>query len=284
MSTTAWRAPVRPHATLRAQRGSSLRCVAETQKLTQRIYVGKGKYVVDDVSKYPGREENAAAGGWAGGEKGLKAFVEKSGAQPAPAKGQPRAPRKQLPAAMDVPLGKDFGGAAGGFPGGEVGVATFLSTGRVPRPVRKPSVGLAGYAAVALVGAYAACVTATGDFNPVDWELVVGSGPSGAPAMQAEAGAKRQARPRLRARHATEPARIRCAAGSAGLVPRRGRARTRASRAVSHTLRAAGRPVAAGSRPIRAQNYCPAGGGAGRRRGAGGRSAVCCSLAAHWSA
>jgi hypothetical protein len=34
----------------------------------------KGRFIVDDPSKYPGRD-NDFVGGWAGGEKGLKDFV-----------------------------------------------------------------------------------------------------------------------------------------------------------------------------------------------------------------
>lgn len=43
------------------------------------MYVGKGKYVQDDIKKYPGRSEDNMAGGWAGGEKGLWQFREELG-------------------------------------------------------------------------------------------------------------------------------------------------------------------------------------------------------------
>lgn len=42
-------------------------------KAQAKIYVGKGRFVEDDPTKYPSRTETA--GGWAGGEVGLKAFV-----------------------------------------------------------------------------------------------------------------------------------------------------------------------------------------------------------------
>lgn len=148
--------------------------------------------MTDDVSKYPGREANNAAGGWAGGEKGLKRFSEESlkagisAPKETPTKG-PGAPRKQLPPSMDVQLAKDFGGAAGGFPGGEVGLKAFNETGKVPKPTRKPTVGLGGYLAVATAGAYAACCAVTGDLNPADWEFVSASD---VPSVAAEAQAK----------------------------------------------------------------------------------------------
>lgn len=177
------------------------------------MYVGKGKYVTDDPAKYPGREANAAAGGWAGGEKARSLFRESSCTAPTPAlfaharphahglpsqglwafreeargvvapkevwtKG-PNAPRKVLPRELDVDLTKDFGRLAGGFPGGEVGLKSFNSTGKVAKNAQPPTVGLGAYFAVAAAGAYAACVYATGDLNPGDWEFTTADGTPG---------------------------------------------------------------------------------------------------------
>ena len=148
------------------------------------------------MAKYPGREANNAAGGWAGGEKGLKAFSEetvKAGValpKELPSKG-PGAPRKQLPPSLDIRLAKDFGGAAGGFPGGEVGVRMFTETGKVPKAVRPPTVGLGGYLALAVAGGYAACYAITGDLNPADWEFVSASNAPAAIVAEAPGSKKR---------------------------------------------------------------------------------------------
>ena len=47
-----------------------------------RVYVGKGKWLKDDVSKYPSR--TTLTGGWAGGEVGMWQFreAEQNGLQP----------------------------------------------------------------------------------------------------------------------------------------------------------------------------------------------------------
>lgn len=42
------------------------------------IYVGKGRYMKGDPKKYPTRNE-WGVGGWAGGEAGLKKFLEENG-------------------------------------------------------------------------------------------------------------------------------------------------------------------------------------------------------------
>jgi hypothetical protein len=127
----------RAHTTRRARRP----CAAASDKSSgggakkggsARIYVGKGKYVEDDPSKYPGREENAAAGGWAGGEKGLWAFRNELTSPPAkaPAPEKPKTPSARAAASFDVDLSKDFNAMAGGFPGGEVGLKAFTETVR----------------------------------------------------------------------------------------------------------------------------------------------------------
>lgn len=71
----------------------------------------KGRFVVDDPSKYPGRTEYT--GGWAGGEAGLKAFVaayqrekELNGAPPAKAAKADRAPQPIAKGSDTIYLGK----------------------------------------------------------------------------------------------------------------------------------------------------------------------------------
>lgn len=64
----------------------------------------KGRFVVDDPSKYPGRD-NEYVGGWAGGEAGLKAFVaaakreQELNGTPAPAPKTGKAAREPQPIA-----------------------------------------------------------------------------------------------------------------------------------------------------------------------------------------
>lgn len=61
----------------------------------------------------------------------------------------PNAPRKTLPKELDVNLKKDFGLMAGGFPGGEVGLSSFLDSGKIPKRANPPSVGAGAVVAVA---------------------------------------------------------------------------------------------------------------------------------------
>jgi hypothetical protein len=158
----------------------------------ERVYIGKGRYVEDDPRKYPGREDNNAAGGWAGGEKGLWQFREAQGAVASP-KAVPVKKKgpTSLPPSLDVRLTKDFGNMAGGFPGGEVGVKAFTETGRIATRDSPPSVGLSAYVAVTLAGAYAACVYATGDVDPRDWEFVTATRGGAAPVEQVAADGKK---------------------------------------------------------------------------------------------
>ena len=103
-----------------------------------RYYAGKGKYIRDDrglVSK-TGRDD-AFTGGFAGGEKGLWAYrdelTEKNAASALEKKKRARRESRELS------LAKDFGGLAGGFPGGEIGVKSFNATGAVPEPPAPPA-------------------------------------------------------------------------------------------------------------------------------------------------
>jgi hypothetical protein len=157
----------------------------------ERVYIGKGRYVEDDPRKYPGREDNNAAGGWAGGEKGLWQFREAQGAVASPKAVPVKKGPTFLPPSLDVRLTKDFGNMAGGFPGGEVGVKAFTETGRIATRDSPPSVGLSAYVAVTLAGAYAACVYATGDVDPRDWEFVTATRGGAAPVEQVAADGKK---------------------------------------------------------------------------------------------
>lgn len=116
----------------------------------EKIYVGKGRYIVDDPSKYPGR--NSLTGGFAGGEVGLKNFVAENGFVSATRQesgNTARAPAKGGKAGIYVGKGRFLNDDAsneskvmkmsardnslvGGFAGGEVGLKEFVQTGEVP--------------------------------------------------------------------------------------------------------------------------------------------------------
>lgn len=87
-----------------------------------QYYVGQGKYIEDDqngiVSK-TGRDSQLV-GGFAGGEEGLLKYRQllATDSRLTPSKAVFYGGR----VGSDVDLSKDFGGMAGGFPGGEIGV------------------------------------------------------------------------------------------------------------------------------------------------------------------
>jgi hypothetical protein len=96
------------------------------------FYVGKGKYIKDDrglVSK-SGRD-SLFTGGFAGGEKGLWSYRDEL-TEDKEAKAAVQKKEKKRRETKEVSLAKDFGGLAGGFPGGEVGVKSFNATGELP--------------------------------------------------------------------------------------------------------------------------------------------------------
>lgn len=117
---------------------------------SEKIYVGKGQYIVDDPSKYPGR--NALTGGFAGGEVGLKNFVAENGVGSVPQEESDKAaPASSKPGKNAIYVGKgrfmkdDLSNKSkvmkmsardnslvGGFAGGEVGLRQFVETGEVP--------------------------------------------------------------------------------------------------------------------------------------------------------
>lgn len=87
-----------------------------------QYYVGQGKYIEDDkngiVSK-TGRDSQLV-GGFAGGEEGLLKYRQLLATD-----SRLTPPREVVyggRVGSDVDLSKDFGGMAGGFPGGEIGV------------------------------------------------------------------------------------------------------------------------------------------------------------------
>lgn len=170
--------------------------------------------------RYPGREKNNAAGGWAGGEKGLWQLREELTAKP-PVLPKPT-PRASEPVSVD--LVRDFGAlGGGGFPGGEVGLGAFVETvrpetahrsrllglvpriaprcsppahrvsgsppqGKVPTRAAPAYVGAGAYLAVATAAAFAACTLATGDPNPTHWTFVA----AGTEPVPGQAGSERK--------------------------------------------------------------------------------------------
>ena len=109
-----------------------------------QLYVGQGKYIPDDqegfVSK-TGRDSNLV-GGFAGGEKGLWKYREDRLAEdPAAAPKQWERVYGGRKGTAEVDLAKDFGGMAGGFPGGEVGVKAFNATGNIATRDAPPTIG-----------------------------------------------------------------------------------------------------------------------------------------------
>ena len=123
------------------------------------IYIGKGKTIRDDPKKYP--ERNELTGGWAGGEVGLKGWVQELSSQgaisPKAKKIEPKAPRTPKPIATgrdEIYIGfskeDDRTGKkgrilrddakkypqrdtlTGGFAGGELGLRKFVETGDIP--------------------------------------------------------------------------------------------------------------------------------------------------------
>lgn len=105
------------------------------------VYIGKGRFVKDDPSKYPDKELFGMTGGWAGGQVGLMKFIEetekKGGSSTSLSK---ESKKKSSSKGSNIDLSKDFGGLAGGFPGGEKGVKIYVSTGKAPEKI-KPTIG-----------------------------------------------------------------------------------------------------------------------------------------------
>jgi hypothetical protein len=205
-----------------------------------RIYVGKGKYVDDDPAKYPGREDNAAAGGWAGGEKGLWAFRNEltSGkeAGKAPMAEKPKTPSARTAASFDVDLSKDFNQMAGGFPGGEVGLKAFTETVRAATAEEESSSAPGGSETARARARWAVCGRA------VRCARLAPGRPRGAPRQHARAALwRRNGAPGAPTPPATRP--------SPTYLPPLSRTRRKPSSSASHATR---RPRAQPGAPHRA--------------------------------
>lgn len=130
------------------------------------VYVGNGKFVKEDtkgVQSGTGKGDLGAligmTGGWAGGEKALDAFRTELKAGPKEAVFTDPAEKKVVYNAktgevVDPDFSKDFNSMVGGWPGGEMGVAMFVDTGKVIENKKAPSVGWGpAVLALALAGA-----------------------------------------------------------------------------------------------------------------------------------
>ncbi|CAG9460567.1 unnamed protein product [Pedinophyceae sp. YPF-701] len=202
--------PTRSTAPRRA-RGVAVRAGKE-----EEIYIGKGKKITDDPSKYP--EKNEFVGGWAGGEVGLWSFRDeaKAGATAAPAEEEPAEPAEPSEGVAEakwvdgrsvkarvVKQGGDtlyigngrfitdasykyggkedvgaFPGATGGFAGGERGLQQFLETGDIEFTDGRPTQGQSPLAGGFLIAGMGAGLYALSD--SVD---VVGKEATGATAQ-----------------------------------------------------------------------------------------------------
>mgnify|MGYP000013315370 CR=1 FL=1 len=110
------------------------------------LYVGQGRYIPDDkdgfVSKTGRDGDGTLVGGFAGGEKGLWKYRDERLADDEASK-----PKEWKPVyggrkgTKEVDLSKDFGGMAGGFPGGEIGVKAYNATGTLATRDSPPTIG-----------------------------------------------------------------------------------------------------------------------------------------------
>ena len=106
------------------------------------LYVGFGKYIKDDTDGFVSETgRDVLVGGFAGGEKGLWKYRSRLD-------GTPEAkPKEWIPVyggrkgTKEVDLTKDFGGCAGGFPGGEIGVKAYNATGQLATRDAPPTLG-----------------------------------------------------------------------------------------------------------------------------------------------
>ena len=109
----------------------------------EKLYVGQGKYIEEDkdgLLKKTGRDSQLV-GGFAGGEKGLWGYRTILEEDPTIAKKKYEPVYGGRKGTKEVSLAKDFGGMAGGFPGGEVGVKAYNATGNIPTRDAPPTVG-----------------------------------------------------------------------------------------------------------------------------------------------
>ena len=109
----------------------------------EKLYVGQGKYIEEDkdgLLKKTGRDSQLV-GGFAGGEKGLWGYRTILEDDPTIAKKKYEPVYGGRKGTKEVSLAKDFGGMAGGFPGGEVGVKAYNATGNIPTRDAPPTLG-----------------------------------------------------------------------------------------------------------------------------------------------
>ena len=108
------------------------------------LYVGAGKYIPDDQEGFVSKtgRDSTLVGGFAGGEKGLWQYREARLADdPAAAPKEWKRVYGGRKGSDEVDLSKDFGGLAGGFPGGEIGVKAYNATGEVATRDAPPTLG-----------------------------------------------------------------------------------------------------------------------------------------------
>lgn len=172
-----------------------------------RLYLGKGRTVVDDPSLYPDRTE--LTGGWAGGEVGLKQFAAEAAtgvdAGAARAAAAPEKAPAKAQGSIYVGNGRfinddpskyadketlgAFTNVTGGFAGGERGVKAFAASGSLD--IAPPGVGRPQFSPLAF--AFGLAVVAAGggvllNTGVVEVETIAAGGAAlpSAPALPAD--------------------------------------------------------------------------------------------------
>jgi len=109
----------------------------------EKLYVGQGKYIEADKEGFVQKtgRDSQLVGGFAGGEKGFWKYREILEEDPTIVKKEETKIPGVRKGTKEVNLAKDFGGLAGGFPGGEVGVKAYNATGNIPTRDAPPTIG-----------------------------------------------------------------------------------------------------------------------------------------------
>ena len=109
----------------------------------EKLYVGQGKYIEADKDGFVQKtgRDSQLVGGFAGGEKGFWKYREILEDDPTIVKKKETKIPGVRKGTKEVNLAKDFGGLAGGFPGGEVGVKAYNATGNIPTRDAPPTIG-----------------------------------------------------------------------------------------------------------------------------------------------
>ena len=109
----------------------------------EKLYVGQGKYIEADKDGFVQKtgRDSQLVGGFAGGEKGFWKYREILEEDPTIVKKKETKIPGVRKGTKEVNLAKDFGGLAGGFPGGEVGVKAYNATGNIPTRDAPPTIG-----------------------------------------------------------------------------------------------------------------------------------------------